>query len=292
MAIGRLKNKKKSHKHREREQQEAEKAAAEAALATEQAVARQVEDQVKRHQRLILACIALVIIGGALYANTETQQKNQAGSLSMEWTEAAKTLTAQVKPEAKEPSGDPDALLEYESELARYTAVTEQFEALQAKAAESPVAALANLPLAVAALGQGDGATAKTHLQAFIDHETNDTAFKQAARVMMARALEAEGKGTEGAAQLASQGDAVFAEVSRLSKAAEADDSTELATRLDQARERCFELLLDAAQMYRRAGANDEAVKLLKRLTGDDELKKSSLSSRADRELRILGEGG
>ena len=39
-------------------------------------------------------------------------------------------------------------------------------------------------------------------------------------------------------------------------------------------------------------GAVEDALKVLKRLSDDETLKESTLSTRVDRELRILGEGG
>ena len=42
--------------------------------------------------------------------------------------------------------------------------------------------------------------------------------------------------------------------------------------------------------MCRRGGVNDQAVKLLKQMSEDESMQASTLSTRVDRELRILGE--
>ncbi len=292
VAIGRLKNKKKSYKHREREKQEAERAAAEAALATEQAMARQVEDQVKRHQRLIIAGIAIVIVGGAVYATQESASRSEAGALTQEWGEAAKTLNARVTANAKEASDDPNAVLEFENDEARYSEIEAQFEAVQASAQKGPVYRLANLPLAAASLGTGDGAKAQERLQAFLDGEDANSAFRLAAEIRLAHALEADGKASEGAQKLASMAQDALDTLAQLQSEAETNGTEDLKSRIDQERDRSAALLLDAAQMHRRSGANDEAVKILKRLSEDEVLQASTLSTRVDRELRILGEGG
>ena len=292
VAIGRLKNKKKSFKHREREKQEAERAAAEAALATEQAVARQVEDQVKRHQRLIIAGIAIVIIGGAVYATQEARDKANAGALTQEWSEAAKTLNARVTANAKEASDDPTALLEFESDAERYTEIETQFEAVQASAGEGQIHRLANLPLAAVSLGRGDGAKAKERLDAFLKDEGKETAFRRAAEIRLAHALEADGKAEDGAAKLAAMGQEALEAVERMKKIEETEPTEGIRNRIEQNRERAIALLLDAAQMYRRGGVNDQAVKLLKQMSEDESMQASTLSTRVDRELRILGEGG
>ena len=292
MAIGRLKNKKKSFKHREREQQEAERAAAEAALATEQAMARQVEDQVKRHQRLIIAGIAIVIIGGAVYATQESRDRANRGSLTQEWSEAAKTLNARVTANAKEASDDPNAVLEFENDAERFAEIEAQFEAVQASAGKGPVHRLAHLPLAAVSLGTGDGAKARERLEAFLKEEPKDTAFYGAAQVRLAHALEAEGKPGEGAKKLEAMGQEALETMERLKTAAASESTDAMDVRVEQARERAAAFLLDAAQMYRRGGVAEEAVKILKRISDDEALNASSLSTRVDRELRILGEGG
>jgi rubrerythrin len=77
-----------------------------------------------------------------------------------------------------------------------------------------------------------------------------------------------------------------------MKKIEEKEPTEGIRNRIEQNRERAIALLLDAAQMYRRGGVNDQAVKLLKQMSEDESMQASTLSTRVDRELRILGEGG
>ena len=74
MSIGKIKRKTTSYKNQQRDKTAAEEQASMDALAREQALALEVEDNLKRNKNLILASIAVVVIGGGIYATQESRQ--------------------------------------------------------------------------------------------------------------------------------------------------------------------------------------------------------------------------
>ena len=66
MSMGKLKRKTSSYKNEQRDKANSEEQASRDALAREQALALEVEDNLKRNKNLILASIAIVVLGGCL----------------------------------------------------------------------------------------------------------------------------------------------------------------------------------------------------------------------------------
>ena len=295
MSIGKIKRKTTSYKNQQRDKTAAEEQASMDALAREQALALEVEDNLKRNKNLILASIAVVVIGGGIYATQESRQASSDGELTdlfRQGTQAAQGRI--VKDSAAEPAAEADAdnplqPPQFESDEERLEAMTDAFTKVLSQGEGSGAAHFSRLGLAAVALQSGDGAEAAKQLDAFLAGETKDTVFRRRALELQAHALEAQGKAADGAAKLAAIAQEYHEEVKRLAVSAEVKPSAELDTRLKVVRDHSAGLFVEAASMYRRGSKPDEAAKLLELVTSDEQLKQSSERFRADEGLNLLG---
>ncbi len=295
MSIGKLERKTTSYKNQKRQKEANEAQASRDALAREQALALEVEDNLKRNKNLILAGIAVVLVGGGFYATQESRQAANDGELTdlfRQGTQAAQGRIVKDSDDNQGQEADADNPLQppqFESEEERLEAMNDAFNKVIKQGPASGAAHFAVLGLAATALQSGDGEAAAKHLDGFLASEKKDTVFRRRALEMQAHALEAQGKGVDGAAQLEAIAQEYHEEVKRLAVSAELKPSTELDMRLKLARDHSVGLFIEAASMYRRGSKPDEAAKLLELVTKDDQLKQSNERFRADEGLNLLG---
>jgi hypothetical protein len=295
MSMGKLKRKTSSYKNEQRDKTNSEEQASRDALAREQALALEVEDNLKRNKNLILASIAIVVFGGGFYATQESRKTTGDGELTdmfREGTMAAQGRVAKDGVTAEEGDSDAENPLQaprFESADERLDAMTTAFAAVIKEGASTGPAHFATLGLAATALQKGDGDEAAKQLDTFLAAETKDTVFRRRALEMQAHAMEAQGKGAEGAAKLATIAQEYHEETKRLAATAEVKPSLEIDARLRMTRDHSVDLFVEAASMYRRGKMEDKAVTLLEMVTGDEELKKSNERFRAEEGLSLLG---
>ena len=295
MSIGKLERKTTSYKNQKRSKEAAEQQASRDALAREQALALEVEDNLKRNKNIILAGIAVVVLGGGFYATQESRQAASDGELTdlfREGTQAAQGRI--VKDSAGEQGQEADAENplqppRFESEEERLEAMTDAFNKVIKEGGSTGAAHFSTLGLAATALQTGNGEEAAKHLDAFLAAEKKDTVFRRRALEMQAHALEAQGKAVDGAGKLKAIADEYHEEVKRLAVSAELKPSVELDARLKMVRDHSVGLFVEAAAMYRRGSKPEEAVKLLELVTSDEQLKQSNERYRADEGLNLLG---
>ena len=295
MSIGKLERKTTSYKNKQRSKAAEEEQASRDALAREQALALEVEDNLKRNKNIILAGIAVVLLGGGFYATQESRQAASDGELTDMFRQGTQAAQGRI---VKDSSGDqaqeadadnPLQPPQFESEEERLEAMNDAFNKVIEKGSESGAAHFATLGLAATALQGGDGDAAAKHLDAFLAAEKKDTVFRRRALEMQAHALEAQGKGVDGAAKLEAIAKEYHEEVKRLAVSAELKPSSELDVRLKMVRDHSVGLFIEAASMYRRGSKTDEAAKLLELVTSDEQLKQSNERFRADEGLNLLG---
>ena len=295
MSIGKLKRDTTSYKKQQRDKKTAEEKASRDALAREQALALEVEDNLKRNKNIILAGIAVVLVGGGFYATQESRQAAGDGDLTdmfRQGTQAAQGRIVKDSASASDQESDADNPLQpprFESEEERLEAMNDAFTKVIEMDGASGAAHFATLGLAATALQSGDGDTAAKHLDRFLSIEKKDTVFRRRALEMQAHALEAQGKGVDGAAKLEAIANEYHEEVKRLAVSAELKPSSELDSRLKLARDQSVGLFIEAAAMYRRGSKPDAAAKLLELVVGDEQLKQSNERFRADEGLNLLG---
>ena len=294
MSMGKLKRQTSSFKNQKRDETASEEQASRDALAREQALALEVEDNLKRNKNLILAAIGIVVIGGGFYATQESRQATGDGELTDMFREGTMAAQGRVVKEgaAEQEASDVENPLQapkFESGEERLDAMTTAFSAVIKENASSGAAHFATLGLAATALQKGDGAEAAKQLEAFLVAEKKDTVFRRRALEMQAHAMEAQGKAGDGAAKLAAIAAEYHEETKRLAATAEVKPSAELDARLKMTRDHSVDLFVEAASMYRRGNMQDKAVALLEMVTSDEELKKSNERFRAEEGLSLLG---
>ena len=295
MSIGKLERKTTSYKNQKRNKAAEEEQASRDALAREQALALEVEDNLKRNKNIILAAIAVVLFGGGFYATQESRKSSTDGELTDLFRQGTQAAQGRIVKDSSGDQGqeaDADNPLQpprFESEEERLEAMNDAFNKVIKKGSSSGAAHFATLGLAATALQSGDGEAAAKHLDAFLAAEKKDTVFRRRALEMQAHALEAQGKGVDGAAKLEAIAKEYHEEVKRLAVSAELKPSSELDVRLKMVRDHSVGLFIEAASMYRRGSKTDEAAKLLELVTSDEQLKQSNERFRADEGLNLLG---
>ena len=295
MSSGKLQRQTTSYKNQQRSKAAAEEQASRDALAREQALALEVEDNLKRNKNIILAGIAVVLLGGGFYATQESRDAATDGRLTDLFRMGTQAAQGRIVKDSDSDQGqeaDVDNPLQpprFESEEERLEAMNDAFSKVIKEDSSSGAAHFATLGLAATALQSGDGDAAAKHLDTFLAGEAKDTVFRRRAQEMKAHALEAQGKGVEGAEKLETIANTYHEEVKRLAASAELKPSNELDIRLKMVRDHSVGLFIEAASMYRRGNKPDAAAKLLELVTSDEQLKQSNERYRADEGLNLLG---
>jgi hypothetical protein len=299
MSMGKLQRDTASYKNQQRGKEAAEALALASSLAQEQALARDLESNLKRNKNLILVAIAAVLIGGGVYATQDSRSVLEDGELTDLFRKGTMAASGRVVKEgsaadsqADDQAGDPMATPKFESGEERLDAMHAAFTEVISAGAGSGAAHFATLGLAATALQQGEGDVAAKHVAAFLAAEPKDTVFRRRALEMAAHALEAQGKAGDGAAKLGALAKGYHEEVKRLAATALATPSEDLDLRLKVARDHAAGLFIEAASMYRRGNMATEAIALFETVTSDEQLKLSSERYRADEGLNILGKKG